>query len=137
MIAKEQSWEYNDKGVDLATQWQLPAYSDASWSVGNAELGCGDGDENTVISYGNDASNKYLTYYFRKTFNVSAKQRVKGMTLNLKCDDGAVVYLNGVEVVRYNMPSGAITFTKALPRMEFQVPMSPTFMLIQSIRLIW
>ena len=33
------------------------------------------------------------------------------MTLNLRRDDGAVVYVNGVEVARSNMPTGTITNT--------------------------
>jgi hypothetical protein len=33
------------------------------------------------------------------------------VTLQLKRDDGAVVYLNGTEIARSNMPSGTVTST--------------------------
>ena len=36
---------------------------------------------------------------------------VGGLTLRLLRDDGAVVYLNGTEVVRSNMPTGTIAYT--------------------------
>ena len=50
-----------------------------------------------------------LTYYLRTSFTVSNPAQVTGLTLDLLRDDGAVVYLNGVEVARDNMPGGTIT----------------------------
>ena len=38
--------------------------------TGTAELGYGDGDEYTVVSFGPDPNNKYITTYFRHAFNV-------------------------------------------------------------------
>ena len=66
------SWKYNDSGTDLGTSWSGSTYNDASWSSGNAILGYGTinaGTINTTLSYGGNSSNKYPTYYFRKTFN--------------------------------------------------------------------
>src|SRR5262249_234056 len=36
---------------------------------------------------------------------------VANMTVSIERDDGAVVYINGIEVFRSNMPSGTITYT--------------------------
>jgi len=83
----------------------------AFWSSGPAPLGYGDGDEATVISFGPDANNKYITTYFRRSFSVTNASTYTNLTLRLLRDDGAVVYLNGVEVFRSNMPAGPITFT--------------------------
>jgi len=110
VIPKESSWKYSDTGVDLGTSWRNADFSDTNWKSGPAELGYGDGDEKTVISYGGDANNKYISSYFRKSFVLNNKLKVSGLTLLLKCDDGAVVYLNGNEIQRYNMPTGAIGF---------------------------
>jgi hypothetical protein len=110
LIAREQVWKYSDAGTDLGTSWKNPDFSDSSWKSGQAELGYGDGDEKTVISYGNNSSDKYITSYFRKTFVLNNKGKVTSLTMSLKCDDGAVVYLNGNEIHRYNMPSGTISF---------------------------
>lgn len=49
------------------------------------------------------------TYYFRKEFAFSGDPARTQLFLNLAADDGAVVYLNGVEVHRQNMPGGAVT----------------------------
>ena len=71
--------------------------------------GYGDGDEATVVSYGPDANHKYPTTYFRQQFTVANAADMGALTLRLVRDDGAVVYLNGTEIVRSNMPTGTIT----------------------------
>jgi len=104
------SWKYNDLGLDLGSVWTGTSYSDASWASGNAELGYGDGDENTVVSYGPSSSSKYITTYFRKTFFIASVSAFTSLELNVLRDDGAVIYINGVEVVKSNMPSGTILY---------------------------
>lgn len=104
-------WKYLDNGSNQGTAWRDTTFDDSAWSSGPAQLGYGDGDEKTVISYGGDVSNKHTTSYFRKSFVVSDPSvAADGLTLNLLRDDGAVVYLNGVEVLRNNLPSGTIGY---------------------------
>ena len=57
----------------------------------------GDGDEATTVSGGN------ITYLFRTTF--MAGDAADELWLELLRDDSAVVYLNGVEVLRDNLPA--------------------------------
>jgi hypothetical protein len=76
-----------------------------------AQLGYGDGDETTVVSYGPDPAKKYITTYYPQAFTVTDPREFASLTLRLQRDDGAVVYLNGTEVVRSNMPTGTITLT--------------------------
>lgn len=106
----EAQWRYLDDGSNQGTAWRLPAFDDSTWALGNAELGYGDGDEATVVSFGGDPANKPITTYFRRTFVVPDPTVYTGLTIRLKRDDGAVVYLNGIEVLRSNMPAGAISF---------------------------
>src|SRR5256886_3347641 len=79
--------------------------------MGPAQLGYGDGDEATVVSYGRDASAKNITTYFRRTFAVSNPAQNASLVLRILRDDGAIVYLNGSEVFRTNMPAGPIDHT--------------------------
>ena len=110
-VSEGSAWKYEDSGADLGTEWREPDYEDSSWQAGDAELGYGDGDETTVVSYGSDADNKHTTTYFRRAFDpgVSAASEVSA-SFQLRRDDGAVVYLNGEELFRSNMPEGDIAF---------------------------
>jgi hypothetical protein len=103
-------WKYLDDGSDQGTDWTLPGFDDSTWAAGPAELGYGDGDEATVVGFGPDAADKYPCTYFRSSFEVTDPSIIGSMRFLAVRDDGIVIYLNGVEVVRDNMPEGAITF---------------------------
>lgn len=107
LVAANAVWRYSDTAVDLGTEWQAPIYDDSSWPAGPAELGYGDGDEATVIGGGL----RPPTVYFRTHFTVADPLAVESLGLRIKYDDGAVVYLNGVEAFRVNMPEGPVTFS--------------------------
>ncbi|WP_339700595.1 alkaline phosphatase PhoX [uncultured Marixanthomonas sp.] len=104
------TWSYHDTGMDLGTAWREVAYDDSAWATGAAQLGYGDSDEITTLSFGPDANNKYPTYYFRYEFNIVDASIYGDLIFKLLRDDGAVVYLNGTEIIRDNMPSGTITY---------------------------
>ncbi len=109
LVAMGAAWKYLDNGSNQGTAWRAAGFNDASWASGPAQLGYGDGDEATVVGFGSNASNKFITTYFRKTFTVANPATFLDLTLTLLRDDGAVVYLNGTEIVRSNMPTGTIT----------------------------
>ena len=110
LVAAGSTWRYLDTGADLGTAWRAPGYADGSWGQGPAQLGYGDGDEATRISFGPNQNTKPLTVYFRRQFTVANASAITSLVLRLVRDDGAVVYLNGVEVARSNMPAGTITY---------------------------
>ena len=107
-IARGSSWSYLDNGSDQGTAWQGPSFDDSSWQTGAAQLGYGDGDESTVVGFGSDSSRKHVTTYYRNSFEVSDPAQVHDLSLDLQRDDGAIVYINGIEVVRSNMPGGSV-----------------------------
>jgi len=109
LILANDPWKYLDNGSNQGTAWTMPSFNDASWATGSAELGYGDGDEATVVSYGSSSSNKYITTYFRKTISVSNPTQFNSLDLQAVRDDGIIVYINGQEVWRNNMPNGVIT----------------------------
>jgi hypothetical protein len=103
-------WRYLDDGSDLGEDWVTVEFDDSAWSSGPAELGYGDGDESTTISYGPDGRNKYVTTYFRHDFVVSDPSNFATLSLSILRDDGAVVYLNGVEISRTNLPNSTMRY---------------------------
>ncbi len=102
-------WKYLDNGSDQGLAWKERAFNDSAWAAGAAELGYGDGQV-TTVSYGPNASQKYITTYFRHAFQAAGLSEIASLKLRLLRDDGAVVYLNGTEVVRSNMPAGPIAY---------------------------
>lgn len=104
LVRVSSEWKYWSNGGDPGTIWMQPNFNDSKWSLGVAELGYGESDESTLISP------KGVASYFRRNFDVADPSVVKDLTLRLLRDDGAVVYLNGIEVCRSNMPATAITY---------------------------
>ena len=111
LVAPGAEWRYVDGSSAPTGSWQNIVFDDASWKLGNAQFGYGDGDEKTVITYGPNAQSKYITSYYRKSFLVSDPAEIKELKIKLLRDDGAVVYLNGNEILRSNMPSGTISYS--------------------------
>jgi len=110
LVPRGSVWKYLDNGSDQGTVWRERSFDDSRWAAGPAELGYGDGDEKTVVGYGPDKSKKHITTYFRRSFEVADARTCDRYLLRVKRDDGAVVYLNGREVLRVGMPRGAIDY---------------------------
>lgn len=114
LIPSGSVWRYLDDGSNQGTAWYAPDFDDSAWSSGPARLGYGDDGEVTVVSWGTVPNNRYLTTYFRMTFEVPDATVLGRLQLRLLRDDGVVLYLNGAEFARSNMPDGPINYrTKA------------------------
>ena len=109
LIAKGSRWRYLDTGVPPEDNWITAEFDDSLWLEGPAQLGYGEGDEATRIRFGDDPGDKHITTWFRRTISLDDFGRFDELKLLLQSDDGAVVYLNGHEVVRFNLPEGEIT----------------------------
>lgn len=114
LVSLGATWKYLDSGEDAGTNWVLPEFDDSLWKSGPAELGYGDSSagrpEATVLSFGSNSGNKHIAYYFRHAFDVADPSGYGGLSVGLQRDDGGVVYLNGREVFRSNMPDGVINY---------------------------
>jgi CotH kinase protein/Chitobiase/beta-hexosaminidase C-terminal domain/Lamin Tail Domain/Fn3 associated/Bacterial Ig domain/Bacterial TSP3 repeat len=114
-LAGNASWKYSDTGADLGTNWWGLDFDDGGWPAGPAVLGYGINGLGTTVGYGPDPNNRYITTYFRRRFEAAAPEVWSNLVLRLMRDDGAVVYLNGEEILRSNMPEGPIGYrTQAL-----------------------
>lgn len=105
-------WRFLDDGSDLsASNWTELAYDDTRWGSGGAPLGYGLISGTTIqtpVGFGGDINNRHITTYFRHTFQIADASALGALELRYFRDDGAVVYLNGTEINRSNMPAGAI-----------------------------
>jgi len=114
LVPTGSTWKYLDDGSNQGTAWVAPEFDDSGWGEGPAQLGYGDGDEATLVTFGPSAANKYPTTYFRHTFSVADASDYIGLRIRLLRDDGAAVYVNGQELVRDNLFAGAAYNTYAI-----------------------
>jgi hypothetical protein len=92
-------WRVFDSG-EPDPLWNGIGFDDGTWGSGTGPFGYGDNPDKTPVEDGTPA------VYFRKTF--SGAGDADRLRVLLAADDGAVVYVNGVEILRSNMPDGPI-----------------------------
>jgi hypothetical protein len=103
LVGTAGTWKFWSAPSYPAANWHTAAHSDAAWPTGPAPLGYG-GGEATDIGYGPDPNAKYRT--------VANPAAITNLTASIARDDGAVIYINGTEVARTNMPAtGTIIFS--------------------------
>jgi hypothetical protein len=104
-------WHYRDGGVDLGSGWRGTNVDVSAWPQGLAKLGFGDDDVVTPVHWQNPTNGEvYPTYYFRHAFNVPDPAVHSNLAVRLRRDDGAIVYLNGEELFRDNLPEGDVDY---------------------------
>ncbi len=106
MGAKE--WKYQDDPAAAPENWNSSDLDDSSWKSGQAPLGYGDDDIKQKLSYGDDSNDKRPVAFFRRSINVEDPSAYKKVLGKLISDDGCVIYVNGEEVHRFNLPKGEI-----------------------------
>lgn len=99
LVPVDATWRYLQGPAP--PDWTLPNAPVDTWSSGPAPLGANVGGEATLLTPGS-------TTYFRHVFLADAALVGAPLRLRIAADDGAVVYLNGVEVYRINLPEGPL-----------------------------
>ena len=120
LVTTADTWTYLDDGSDQGRFWSLPGFAPPQppWKSGIGEFGYGDGDEVTRVEddpspgYEIGATSRFLTSYFLTTFTSPPPATLSSLKVELLRDDGAIVYLNGAEIVRSNMPDGIVDSQK-------------------------
>lgn len=83
------------------------------WDTDPTPLRFNTGTGGTTLGSSNSSNARTRNaYYFRKSVNVAGDPALyTGLTINVRYDDAVVVYVNGTEVGRADMASGAFTYT--------------------------
>jgi hypothetical protein len=101
-------WKYEQSGIFPGADWMKSSFDDSAWPSGQGALGKETAalpePIRTNLAFG------ALTYYFRTTFNYTGDPAVDLLRLRLQVDDGAVIYINGAEAMRWGMPAGEIAY---------------------------
>src|ERR1051325_9863393 len=100
------AWKYQQTTNFDGVNWTAAAFDDSSWPAGlallYAESNTGVEPRITPLTIGRN------TYYFRTHFQFTNATSGASLIFSNKIDDGAVFYLNGVEIQRVRMPPPAV-----------------------------
>ena len=111
LLPLSSTWKHNAVSGDLGTTWKDPLFNDNAWLSGTAPLGYGTirdsetSEVTTIATQVNASIPRQPTSYFRTSFNITNAAAFADLTLQMRVDGGAVIYLNGVEAFREsNLP---------------------------------
>lgn len=93
-------WTRGDKRAP--EKWTDNEFDDSRWYERKLDLGWVE-----PPGHGRLGSDISPTYYFRRTFTVEDPGFYRDLKLRIRRSDAAIVYLNGKEVYRSNLPEGA------------------------------
>lgn len=109
LVPSQASWRIfpgrSEASTPDRTAWRQPAFDDSSWAAGPAPFFYGEPLSGTELG---DMSGQYSTLFMRHAFQVDDPNSIGEMTLQVLGDDGYVVWLNGREIVRFNVPEGEL-----------------------------
>jgi hypothetical protein len=88
--------------------WRKASFDDAAWGAGLPEFGYGDGDETTLLDFGPDPDAKPMSAAFRASFDFDPSKD-GDLSIDIVCDDGAVIFVDETEVQRVRMPEGEVS----------------------------
>lgn len=122
LVALGSDWKYLDDGSAQNDDWKARLFDDSAWASGPAPLGYGD-DPATVMSYGPDDNDRHITSYLRHSFELGDPANIASLEVTMQVDDSCLIFLNGTEILRHNLPEGPITsetrsLTSAAPPFE-------------------
>lgn len=115
-------WKYAARNLDHDPDWKTRAYDDSPWPSGPGLLWVDTrptgpnpavGARNTPMPSDPATNFPFLTYYFRTHFQLPGSPVRASLLFSNYLDDGAVFYLNGVEVQRLNLPASPALITNA------------------------
>jgi hypothetical protein len=108
LVAFSDIWRYNQEENLDGTTWAGVGYEDTGWPAGAGllyvESSALPAPKSTPLTLGR------ITYYFRTTFLMPVDPAGNELWLDLVLDDGAVLYLNGAELLRVGMDDGPVLY---------------------------
>lgn len=113
VIALDANWFWYFDLAAPPTDWMSAGFDASGWEEQPAPLGWGNSAIETDIRPDNwDEGNavRGRAAYFVRDFQIADASKVVALQLESVADDGVVIYINGTEVARSNMPTGTISY---------------------------
>jgi hypothetical protein len=118
-------WKYEPSGTNPPSNWMSLDYDDSYWPAGQGAFSTFS-TENLLglapINSGAEIYNPYPipgnvpSHYYRSRFSFRYPTTNVTLVASNLIDDGAVIYLNGIELARIAMPTGAVDHTTVATR---------------------
>jgi lysyl oxidase/Ig-like domain-containing protein len=118
-VSMTNTWRYRADGVNLGANWRSATFIDGSWPQGNGAFhNYADplpAPKGTQLPLTNASGQSIITWYFRTRFNWSGPTSGVSLRARTLIDDGAVFYINGIEVGRLGMPGAPTAISYSTP----------------------
>ncbi|HMJ91404.1 MAG TPA: immunoglobulin domain-containing protein [Candidatus Acidoferrum sp.] len=109
------TWTYDQSGNGQVSNWKFPGFDDGEWLVGPALLyndtfisSGPPAPIGTLLSLTNATGGTITTHYFRHAFTLPPLDAGAELSMRYAADDSAILYLNGFELTRTNLPAGPV-----------------------------
>src|SRR5262249_54099827 len=114
LLETNATWQYFKGTSEASTPdngaWREIGFDDSAWSTGEAAFYYDNSPGNPTEYFGNtkltDMFGGYTCIFLREAFVLTNGADVVSLDFGAIIDDGYIAWINGVEVVRYNMPEG-------------------------------
>ncbi len=115
------SWRYSlglsEASTPDAAAWRKAGFDDSKWSSGSAPIGYANppnsAPEFTLASLvPSSQDGGYSCVFVRGSFVARAPSAGNVFTVNINIDDGCIIWINGSEVGRYNVPDGNLAYNQ-------------------------
>ena len=115
-IKEGDSWDYY-KGVQSPpSNWKKNDFNAINWQKGMSGFGYG---SSYIRTYLEDMKDRYLSVYARRSFSIQNIYSVIDMNLYIVCDGPFIAYLNGMEIIRNDVPlKSSVDQTTGRPKPE-------------------
>lgn len=100
LVHSHDVWRIKPGAEHIGQDWLEPGYDDSDWTRGRSGFGYGDNDDHTEL----EMKDRYSTVFIRRSFEVNNPSNVNRMHLDVRFDDGFMIWINGQFVAAENAP---------------------------------
>lgn len=108
LVPLRAEWRYATGAQEASSPdpgaWRGAGFDDSAWTLSPAAFGYGEPELGTDLAQLDPPMRRnYTSVFLRRTFEVAALEDLQSYDLSALYDDGFIVWINGIEVLRVNM----------------------------------
>lgn len=107
-VTSDGMWRWHSGGESVPPNWWTAAFDDSAWSTGRQPLHSDDRTEGSRLTGLVPAARSVL---LRQTFTAANAPKIGEFLVRVLAEDGFVMWLNGQEIARHNVPDGPLAPT--------------------------